>query len=56
MSFCRNCSHFADEHEDVALGEPCLAIITVWSDWPNELDGERCLCPGYEPEPIGEFR
>ena len=53
MSFCRNCPHFSYEHEDVALGEPCLATFGAWSDWPQELDADRCLCPGFEPEPIG---
>lgn len=50
MPFCRNCSHFDFEHEDVARGEPCAATYGLWSDWPMTDDLERCLCPGYEPE------
>ena len=53
MGFCRNCSHFDYEHEDIAPGEPCAVTYGIWSDWPMTDDFERCLCEGFEPEPLG---
>jgi len=52
--FCANCPHFDYEHEDVALGEPCQAILGAWGEMiePGETSGDRCLCPGFTPEPI----